>query len=361
MLALFHWHNQIRKTRDKLTVKVCFYRYSLRNRGGDRIVIEYANHLAKNGYDVTFCLNVLDTVFPLEPSIGIKYIKLPTPVGTILSGALRKLPYDIVIADIIHLAIPLGFRNRVVYIAQAYDALYYGNRAQQQAIDLLYRAYFSGKQARCIAVSEALARILDNKFAPDADKLMTVENGIDHLQFYPAPDTKLIKEKQGRAAIFVLSRGDVFRKGFDITTAVLNELAGELSGRAEVWVCGEAVEFKLPTRHFGRPGDDDLRGILSSADIFLYPSRHEGFGLFPLEAMACGLPVLTTSTVPYVRDGNNAYVTHPNAPDVKKTLLRALTNAELRQSIKENGLTTAKGYDIMKSKQDFEAIIRNLR
>ncbi|MEO5358824.1 MAG: glycosyltransferase family 4 protein [Nitrospirota bacterium] len=341
-------------------MRVCFYRYSLRNRGGDRIVIEYANHLAKTGYEVTFCLNVLDTVFPIEPSVRIKYIKLPTPVGTIISGTLRKLPYDIVIADIIHLAIPLGLRNKVVYIAQAYDALYYGNVVQQRGIDLLYRLYFSGKTACCIADSEALAEILGAKIAHGGDKLKTVVIGIDHRQFYPDPDDKLIKERQGRAAIFVLSRGDVFRKGFDITTAVLNETASELKDKAEVWVCGDAVEFKLKTRHFGRPDDYELRRILSSADIFLYPSRHEGFGLFPLEAMACGLPVLTTGTVPYVRDGYNACVTHPNANDVKKTLLNALRNDDLRKSIRENGFTTAKGYDIMKSRQEFEEIIRNL-
>jgi glycosyltransferase involved in cell wall biosynthesis len=342
-------------------MKVCFYRYSLRNRGGDRVVIEYANHLAGTGYEVTFCLNVLDTVFPLEPSVRIEYIKLPTPVGTILSGALRKLPYDIVIADIIHLAIPLGFRNKVVYIAQAYDALYYGNTMQQRAIDLLYKAYFSGGSALCIAVSEALADILEAKFGPGRDKLKTVVNGIDPRQFYPEPDDELINEKQGRSAIFVLSRGDVFRKGFDITTGVLNEIAGELKGKAEVWVCGNTVEFKLKTRNFGGPGDAQLRKILSSADIFLYPSRHEGFGLFPLEAMACGLPVLTTKTVPYVTDGLNAFVAEPNADDVREKLRSALVNGESRKSIRENGFITARNYDIMKSKQKFEGIIRNLR
>ncbi|MBF0318398.1 MAG: glycosyltransferase family 4 protein [Nitrospirae bacterium] len=342
-------------------MKVCFFRYSLRNRGGDRAVIEYANHLAATGYEVTFCLNVHDSVFPLEPSIRIEYIKLPTPVGTIISGAVRKLPYDIVFVDIIHLAVPLGLRNNVVYLAQAYDALYYENPIQQMAIDLLYKTYFSGRRAISISISDVLTDILRGKFGAGPDKLKTVVLGIDHQRFYPEPDGQLIKDKQGRMAIFVLARGDTFRKGFDITTSVLNELADEFSGKAEVWVCGDAVEFKLKTRNFGRPGDAELRRILSSADIFLYPSRHEGFGLFPLEAMACGLPVLTTKTVPYVTDGENAFVTEPNAHDVKKMLLSALTDAELRNAIRENAFITAKSYDIMKSKQKFEGIIRNLR
>ncbi|MBF0568719.1 MAG: glycosyltransferase family 4 protein [Nitrospirae bacterium] len=344
-------------------MKVCFYRYSLRNRGGDRAVIEYANYLAQSGYEVTFCLNVLDTVFSMEPSIRLEYIKIPTPIGTILSGAVRKLPYDIVFVDIIHLAIPLGLRNTVVYLAQAYDALYYETHAQQAAIDLLYKIYFSRQSAFSISISDVLSAILKEKFGTIKninDKLKTVVLGIDHQRFYPEPDDTLIKEKQGRAAIVVLSRGDTFRKGFDITTAVLNETAGELRDKAEVWVCGDAVEFKLKTRPFGRPCDDELRRILSSADILLYPSRHEGFGLFPLEAMACGLVVLTTGTVPYVKDGDNAFVTRPNVEDVKKTLLSALQNNELRKTIRENGFITSKSYDIMKSKQEFEGIIRTV-
>ncbi|MCG6552068.1 MAG: glycosyltransferase family 4 protein [Candidatus Magnetominusculus sp. LBB02] len=342
-------------------MRVCFYRYSLRNRGGDRAVIEYANHLAVSGYDVTFCLNVLDTVFALEPSIKIKYIKLPTPIGTILSGAIRRLPYDIVFVDIIHLAVPLGLRNRVIYLAQAYDSLYYETKIQQAAVDLLYRIYYSRREAFSISISEMLTAILKEKFGAGHDKLKTVVLGIDHRRFFYQRDDALIREKHGRAAIVVLSRGDVFRKGFDITITVLNDIAAEMKDKAEVWVCGSPVEFKLKTRQFGRPQDEELRRILSSADVFLYPSRHEGFGLFPLEAMACGLPVLTTPTVSFVTGGYDAFISEPNAEAVKRTLLSALSNHELRNTIKENGLITAKKYDIAKSKQEFEGIIAAVR
>ena len=41
--------------------------------------------------------------------------------------------------------------------------------------------------------------------------------------------------------------------------------------------------------------DDDLRALYSSCSAFIYPSLYEGFGLPPLEAMACGAPVIASS------------------------------------------------------------------
>ena len=54
--------------------------------------------------------------------------------------------------------------------------------------------------------------------------------------------------------------------------------------------------------HVGTPGDDELLGWYRRAAVFAYPSRYEGFGLPPLEAMACATPVLasTAGSVPEV-------------------------------------------------------------
>jgi glycosyltransferase involved in cell wall biosynthesis len=49
-------------------------------------------------------------------------------------------------------------------------------------------------------------------------------------------------------------------------------------------------------RLLGVARDEDLPLLYNCADLFVYPSLYEGFGLPPLEAMACGVPVITSNT-----------------------------------------------------------------
>lgn len=69
-------------------------------------------------------------------------------------------------------------------------------------------------------------------------------------------------------------------------------------------------------------GDDDLRALYSSCKTFIYPSVYEGFGLPPLEAMACGAPVIASRISSLVEVlGDNARLVDPlDAPGLARTL-----------------------------------------
>jgi glycosyltransferase involved in cell wall biosynthesis len=75
----------------------------------------------------------------------------------------------------------------------------------------------------------------------------------------------------------------------------------------------------LPERpHVRRPGfvsDEDLRHLMSGAAAFAFPSRYEGFGLPPLEAMACGAPVIV-SDLPALRESTGGGATYVPPGDV---------------------------------------------
>lgn len=83
--------------------------------------------------------------------------------------------------------------------------------------------------------------------------------------------------------------------------------------------------------------------LMSGARIFVFPSVHEGFGLPPLEAMACGTPVVCSnaSSLPEVV-GDAALVFDPlNIQDIVDTLTTVLDNANLRFQLREKGLQQA--------------------
>ena len=94
----------------------------------------------------------------------------------------------------------------------------------------------------------------------------------------------------------------------------------------------------------GRPDPAELQRLYRAADALVFPSRYEGFGLPPLEAMAAGCPVITTD-VPVVnesvRDGENGLLAPYNDPaGLAACILRLLDDHALRDRLVAGGYTT---------------------
>ena len=89
--------------------------------------------------------------------------------------------------------------------------------------------------------------------------------------------------------------------------------------------------------------DADLPALYSAADVFVYPSLYEGFGLPPLEAMACGTPVIasTASSLPEVV-GDAALLVDPlHTGELVMALRRVLTDGALHQHLASAGVVRA--------------------
>lgn len=89
--------------------------------------------------------------------------------------------------------------------------------------------------------------------------------------------------------------------------------------------------------------ESDLVTLYSGAECFIYPSLYEGFGLPPLEAMACGVPVITsaTSSLPEVV-GDAALTVDPlDVADLSRAIRRLLDDRPLRERLRAAGLARA--------------------
>ena len=341
--------------------RIGFYRYSLLNRGGDRVVVDYANYLDESGYEILFFVVRNETVFKINPAIKFELLECRNEISFMLYGAFCRFDVDLMVVDIIHLPLFLSLRNRVVYFAQAYDVEYYEHALQRTFVDLLYRTFFlTGLPV--ITVSECLTDIFRQRYS--AGNTYTVTNGISLATFFPDPDTELIALKGYRKALVFLARGDHYRKGYDLGEDVTKKLGREFSDSCELWICGEHIDeqsFGCTVRNFGVVSDDRLRRILSSADIFLYPSRHEGFGLFPLEAMACGCVVVTTKAVPYALQISCMRTAHiGNIDEMYQYIKELIDQPDLLERLRNNSITEALFFDAGRSKIEFERVIRLL-
>jgi glycosyltransferase involved in cell wall biosynthesis len=107
----------------------------------------------------------------------------------------------------------------------------------------------------------------------------------------------------------------------------------------------------------GTPDRDGLVAAYRSADIMLFPSRLEGFGIAPAEALACGIPVVTTriSALPeVVDDQQSGFLVHLNAVAEYADRVRLLgEDVQLRRQFGAFGrekVARSFGYDMLGSR-----------
>jgi glycosyltransferase involved in cell wall biosynthesis len=115
----------------------------------------------------------------------------------------------------------------------------------------------------------------------------------------------------------------------------------------------DAVEFK------GIVTDDELARLLRGATAFVYPSLYEGFGLPVLEAMAQGVPVLTSNVgaTREVADGAALLVDPENTSSIRDGLARLLSDDALRRELSRLGLERAAAFSWERTAQETLAVI----
>ena len=106
---------------------------------------------------------------------------------------------------------------------------------------------------------------------------------------------------------------------------------------------------------------EDLASFYNAADLFIYPSLYEVFGLPVLEAMACGTPVIVSnvSSIPEVA-GEAAILVNPyNVDEITQALYRVLTDNGLRDKLVTKGLERAKNFSWLRTAQETLSLYRS--
>jgi glycosyltransferase involved in cell wall biosynthesis len=170
------------------------------------------------------------------------------------------------------------------------------------------------------------------------EKILTIANGVDVEIFHPVDKTtkdvlrrKLGFSPQDKIVLFV--GRFVPKKGFDEALAACDR------EYKIVFVGGEMPAHRPPHNavFLGRLDQSSLAEVYQEADIFLLPSHDEGFPLSMQEAMACGLPVITTRDTGYGRynfDEKMIYfLDDPTEASIRYTIKLILRNNALREEM----------------------------
>ena len=205
--------------------------------------------------------------------------------------------------------------------------------------------------ARVIAVSECTRRDLVDRFDVPAERITVIHNGVDHARFRPAGvDAEAIARRFGVPYPFILCVGSLmpWRNAPRLLRAAARLEYGLLFVGRDIWGTDPTARIAAEhgwdwARFAGYVADGDLPDLYAAAAVFAYPSLYEGFGIPPVEAMACGTPVVasTAGALPEVL-GDAALLVDPLDEVALAEALQAA--AEDRGELRRRGLARAARY-----------------
>lgn len=227
----------------------------------------------------------------------------------------------------------------------------------------LFTRLSAQRAQRVIAVSESTKRDLVQQYGLSRNKVDVIHNGVDP-SFHPLPAAQVtaFRAARGLPHQFLLFVGTLEpRKNVAGLVEAYARLAKPrpplmlVGGKGwlydEVFALVEARNLTDEVQFVGYVPAEELPAWYNAATVFVYPSFYEGFGLPPLEAMACGTPVVTSSAsaLPEVV-GQAGLMVDPGDPDALTAAMeRALTDLDLREQMQSAGIAQAAGFSWRKT------------
>lgn len=306
-----------------------------------------------------------ETFVQKHPNFEVQLLPKPTPlvrVPVFLTYELRQHP-----VDVLHVQYTAPPFCPIPVVATIHDLAFehlpetFTRRGSLQLKLTVRRT--AQKAARIATVSEYSRQDLLRTYKLPPEKVAVTYNGVEphftpQAQFNEVAE---IKQQFGIARDYLLAVGSLQpRKNLVRLIRAYAKLRAEsesfspqlvIVGR-KLWLAEEIFAEVRRQRWAedviltGYVSDNDLPKLYRQATAFVYPSLFEGFGLPPVEAMACGTPVITSdvSSLPEVTGRAALLIDPKNQTSIESALLQIMRDQELRAEMRERGIEQAKKF-----------------
>ncbi|MGB9621714.1 MAG: glycosyltransferase family 4 protein [Brevinematia bacterium] len=220
---------------------------------------------------------------------------------------------------------------------------------------------------RIITVSQYSKSEIE-KFFPEAKgKINVIYNGIDHSKF------RYLNLPRKKQILFIgaIAKHKNIGNAIKAFSKIYKEIQHKLiivGSRDKGLPYDEEINEilkKIPEDRIeftGKISDEEIVKLYNESELFIFPSLHEGFGLPPLEAMACGCPVLASnsSSIPEICIDAAMYFNPLDIEDIANKLIKATSNTSLLEELRQKGIERAKKFNWETTAKETIKVIKQL-
>ena len=266
--------------------------------------------------------------------------------------------------------------NQVITIHDLISLRYKNISAHQRFYFKYFLPFLISRAKLIIAVSETTKKDIVTFLKCPEEKIKVVFNGYDHINYFTIEGNRHVIERAYGVKKYLLAIGPTYpHKNFETLIQAYKELDDSVRIQFPLVIAGGKKEYvntlkllvkqldlEINIRFIGYVPIDLMPALYREAEVFIFPSLYEGFGIPLLEAMACGCPVITsnTSSMPEVCGDAALYFDPLDRDALKKRIMNLTEDRKLWNEMRKRGLEQVKKFSWQRTAQQLKSVIENI-